>query len=285
MKLTRALITAAGRDDERLPLQRLVDRDGHPKTALQIIVEEALAAGAHEIAIVVRPGDEAAFRAAAGDGASRLELIPQPEPRGYGHAIRCARSFLADEPFLHLVGDHLPVSDAAGRCAEQLVAVAEAEDCAVSAVQATREHMLPLFGAVGGRRVAGSRDLYEVDTVIEKPTPTRAEQDLLVPGLRAGHYLCFFGMHVLTPTVLDLLDAAGPDGDRLLSPALAQLAGRERYLAHEVRGRRYDLGVTYGLLVAQLALGLAGRDRDELLTQLVELLARQPHDTRPQAAT
>lgn len=284
MKLKRALITAAGRDDDRLPLQRLVDRDGAPKTALQIIVEEALAAGAHEIAIVVRPGDEAAFRAAAGDGASRLELIPQHEPQGYGHAIRCARSFLADEPFLHLVGDHLPVSDTAARCAAQLVAVAEAEDCAVSAVQATREHMLPLFGAVGGRRVAGRRDLYEIETVVEKPTPTQAEQQLLVPGLRAGHYLCFFGMHVLTPAVLDLLDGLGPAGDRLLSPGLALLASRERYLAHEVSGRRYDLGVTYGLLVAQLALGLAGRDRDEVLAQLVELLARRaPPETTAQA--
>ena len=91
-------------------------------------------------------------------------------------------------------------------------------------------------------------------------------------------------MHVLTPAVLDLLDGLGPAGDRLLSPGLALLASRERYLAHEVSGRRYDLGVTYGLLVAQLALGLAGRDRDEVLAQLVELLARRaPPETTAQA--
>ena len=287
MKLTRALITAAGRDDHALPLQRLVDRDGRAQTALEIIVEEAVTAGAHEIAIVVRPGDEAAYRAAAGKSPSRLELIPQPEPKGYGHALKLGRGFVGDEPFLHLVGDHLYVSDlctpdpAGGeasvscrRCAQQLVAAAVAHDCAVSAVQSTREHMLPYFGAIGGRRVAGARGLYEVDTVIEKPTPTQAEQELIVPGLRAGHYLCFFGMHVLTPGVLDLLDSLGPAGDRLLAPALAALAGRERYLAYEVQGRRYNLGVTYGLLVAQLALGLAGKDRAEILAQLVELLAR-----------
>jgi UTP--glucose-1-phosphate uridylyltransferase len=139
--------------------------------------------------------------------------------------------------------------------------------------------MLPYFGAVGGRRVPQSRTLYEVDTVLEKPTPTQAEQELLVPGLRAGHYLCFFGMHVLTPTILDLLDGLGADGDRLLSPALAALASRERYLALEVAGSRYNLGVAYGLLVAQLALGLAGRDRADILAQLVELLARQPRGT------
>jgi UTP--glucose-1-phosphate uridylyltransferase len=276
MHVRRAIITAAGREEQRLPLQRLVDRDGTAKTALEIIVEEAVAAGAHEVGIVVRPGDEAAFRAAAGTAPSRLELIPQAEPLGYGHAIGLARAFVDDEPFLHLVGDHLCVSDTLRRCGQQLVAVAEAEQCSVSAVQPTREGMLPWFGAVGGRRVPQSRSLYEIDTVLEKPTPTQAEQELIVPGLRAGHYLCFFGMHVLTPAIFDLLAGLGDTGRRQLSPALAALAGRERYLAYEVAGSRYNLGVTYGLLVAQVALGLAGKDRAEILALLVELLARQP---------
>lgn len=285
MKITRAVITAAARDDRHLPLQQLVDRDRRTKAALAIIVEEAVAAGAHEVAIVVRPGDEAAFREAAGDAASRLELVAQDEPAGYGNAILQARDFVADEPFLHFVGDHLYVSDAeaaaeqretAPPCAAQLVAIAEAEACCVSAVQATREHMLPYFGTVGGRLVAGRRGLYEVDKVLEKPTPTLAERELIVPGLRAGHYLCFFGMHVLTPTVLELLDAAGPDGQRQLTPALTAVAQRERYLAAELAGRRYNLGLTYGLLNAQLAIGLAGPDRAEILAQLVELLAKQP---------
>ena len=276
MHVRRAIITAAGREEQRLPLQRLVDRDGAAKTALEIIVEEAVAAGAHEVGIVVRPGDEAAFRAAAGTAPSRLELIPQAEPLGYGHAIGLAREFVDDEPFLHLVGDHLCVSDTLRRCGQQLVAVAEAEQCSVSAVQPTREGMLPWFGAVGGRRVPQSRSLYEIDTVLEKPTPTQAEQELIVPGLRAGHYLCFFGMHVLTPAIFDLLAGLGDAGRRQLSPALAALAGRERYLAYEVAGSRYNLGVTYGLLVAQVAVGLAGKDRAEILALLVELLARQP---------
>ena len=218
--------------------------------------------------------------AGARTNASRLELIPQPTPLGYGHAIKCARQFVADQPFLHLVGDHVYVSDLTGResprrCVQQLVAVAEAENCAVSAVQPTRESMLPYFGTVGGRRVAGAHGLYEIENVVEKPTPTQAEQELIVPGLRAGHYLCFFGMHVLTPGVFDLLDTLGETGDRQLSPALAKLADRERYLAFEVRGSRYNLGMHYGLLVAQLALGLAGKDRAEILAQVVELLARQ----------
>ena len=285
MRLKRAVITAAGRDEARLPLQRLVDRDGTTKTALEIIVEEAVAAGAEEVAVVVRPGDEAAFRAAAGNAPSRLALIPQAEPLGYGNAVKTAREFVGDEPFLHLVGDHLYVStraDGAGRgpgqvvrCARQLVEVAEAEACAVSAVQPTRENMLPYFGTVGGRLVPQRKGLYEVEAVIEKPTPTQAEQELIVPGLRAGHYLCFFGMHVLTPAIYPILDSLGDAGDRQLSAALARLASQERYLAYEIEGSRSNLGVTYGLLLAQLALGLSGKDRAEILAQLVDLLARQ----------
>jgi hypothetical protein len=87
-----------------------------------------------------------------------------------------------------------------------LVEVAETEACAVSAVQPTRERLLPMFGAVGGRPIPGRKGLYRVTTVIEKPTPTEAEQRLVVPGMRAGHYLCFFGMHVLTPAVMHLLE-------------------------------------------------------------------------------
>jgi len=85
------------------------------------------------------------------------------------------------------------------------VELAEAEACSVSAVQATRESLLPQFGAVGGQPVAGREDLYRIDTVIEKPTPTEAEQRLIVPGLRSGHYFCFFGLHALTPAVMDIL--------------------------------------------------------------------------------
>ena len=81
-----------------------------------------------------------------------------------------------------------------------------------------------------------------MEDVVEKPTPTEAEQQLIVPGLRAGHYLCFFGMHVLTPSVMDMLGevrAAAKEGARVhLSAALARLANNERYLACELNGRR-----------------------------------------------
>jgi len=279
VNIRKAVITAAGRNQRTLPVQLLIDRDGAEKSVLQILVEEALSAGVEDIAVVVAPGDQAPYAKSASGHAGRLCFISQEQPLGYGHAVYCARDFVGDAPFLHLVGDHLHVSRDDESCARQLVTVAQAEDCAVSAVQATRENLLPYYGVVGGRRVPGRKDLYLVETVAEKPTPTEAELRLIVPGLRAGHYLCFFGMHVLTPTVMEILAQqvadAGERGGVTLSAALAVLAAREKYLALEERAWRYDVGVKYGLLIAQLALALSGQDREDVLARLLELVAQR----------
>ena len=274
MKVTKAVITAAGKNQRMLPLQTLVDRDGVSKSALAILAEEITAAGIGEIAVIVCPGDEAAYAAAAGPLARQMRFIAQTETLGYGHAVHCAAEFTGDDPFLLTVGDHLYTSRAEKSCTAQLLETAEAGKCSVSAVQATHESKLPYYGCIGGRRVQGSERLYEVETVVEKPTPTEAEQKLVVPGLRAGNYLCFFGMHALTPSVMEILGRQMTEGRADLSAALAETARRERYLAHELQGRRHDIDLHYGLLSTQLALGLAGKDRDEVLSLLVELLAQ-----------
>ncbi len=276
MRIRKVLVTAANPRQRTLPLQTLIDQAGETKSALQVVLEEAAGSGIEEFGVVVCPGDERAFAEACGDLRSRVRFIVQDTSRGYGHAVLCGQQFVGDEPFLHLVGDHLHVSNSPASCARQLIDVATAENASVSAVQPTRESQLTSFGAVGGRLVGGARPLYQVEAVIEKPTPTLAEQQLIVPGLRAGLYLCFFGMHVLEPEIFAILgdqQAAAPSQTLGLSPALHALAARRRYLAFAVAGRRFDIGAPYGLLFAQMALSLAGRDRDRVLTQLVELLA------------
>jgi UTP--glucose-1-phosphate uridylyltransferase len=276
MRIRKALVTAANPRQRTLPLQTLVDRDGETKPALQIILAEAAEAGIEEFGLVVCPGDEANYHAACGPFQSQVRFIVQPEPRGYGDAILRGREFCAGEAFLHLVGDHLHVSQTAIGCARQLIDVAATVGGPVSAVQPTHESLLTSYGTVGGKLTGGDQPLYHIETIIEKPTPTLAEQQLIVPGLRAGYYLCFFGLHVFDAEIFTLLaeqQAAAPDRSLGLSPALHAMAARRRYLALTVAGRRYDIGARYGLLLAQLALSLAGRDRDLVLTQIVELLA------------
>jgi len=276
MFVRKAIITAAAQSQRALPLQTLIDSGGNKKSLLQILIEQSVAAGVEEIAVVVWPGDEASYAQSAGPHAGSVHFIPQHEPRGYAQALYCARAFTGNDPFLHMVGDHLYVSTAPQPSAQRLVDLAQKERCSVSGVQPTRESLLSRYGTVGGRRVPPRSDLYRVDTVIEKPTPTEAEQRLLIPGIRTGYYLCFFGIHVLTPAVMEILGRMLPASSGkpvTLVDALAELARQEQYLAVEDDGRRYDLGVPYGLLIAQLALALNGRDRNAILTQMLELLA------------
>jgi UTP--glucose-1-phosphate uridylyltransferase len=281
----------------------LVDRDGLTKPVLQIIAEEALESGIEEICVVTAPGDEAVYRShfrnyAANlsstykgadraeeqlrrlvDLEQRLRFVAQPEPEGYGHAVWCARSFVRDEPFLLLLSDHLYLSSEKRRCARQLIELAAAENCSVSAVQATREHLIHQYGTLTGRRLPQHPEIYTIDEIVEKPNPTLAELRLGVAGLRAGHYLCFFGMHVLTSVVFHLLEELVRDnvrelGQIQLTTALNTLAQEERYLALETRGSRFNLGVKYGVVEAQIALALGGADRERILELLLESIIR-----------
>jgi UTP--glucose-1-phosphate uridylyltransferase len=91
-----------------------------------------------------------------------------------------------------------------------------------------------------------------------------------------GYYLCFFGMHVLTPLIFQILEKhlqGNTSGNVLLTPALQELSTQDKYLALEVKGNRYDISKRFGLLQAQISLGLAGQAHDQTLTTIVESLA------------
>ncbi|MSR59421.1 MAG: nucleotidyl transferase [Planctomycetaceae bacterium] len=311
MQITKAVITAAGRGARQYPasdtvqkaMLPLVDSDGLTKPVLQIIADEAFDSGIEEICIVTAPGDEAYYRRhfesyAANLRSSfkgidwaeaqlkrlselerRVQFAVQPTAEGYGHAVWCAREFTGGAPFLLLLGDHVYTSRSSVRCARQLLDLAGAESCAASAVQATREHLIHQYGTVAGKRLSDRPEVWVIDEIIEKPTPTLAELRLQVPGLRAGHYLCFFGMHVLTPAVFELLGDLVERGQReggqiQLTTALCALARREKYLALETRGARHNLGVKFGVVEAQIALALAGADRERMLSLLLESVAK-----------
>jgi UTP--glucose-1-phosphate uridylyltransferase len=317
-RVRKAVITAAGRGTRQYPASStvqkemfpLVDVDGLTKPTIQIIAEEALGAGIEEICIVTSPGDEEMYHrhfrglseellpAFAGkewalresEQLSRLEqalsYVAQPTPEGFGHAVYCAKDWVGDEPFLLLLGDHVYVSTAADgrRCARQVVEAYEQSGRTVSAVKRTPERLLHLFGTVRGEPVAvmgaDASDIYRVTAMVEKPSVERAQAELCTPGVPAGEYLCFFGMHVFTPVIFDCLDYnitnhIREKGEYQLTSAQALLAEREEYLAHETRGERYDMGVPFGLVETQLALALNSPMREEMVAALVRILADQ----------
>jgi len=274
MKLRKAVLTAAAPEQSKLPLQNIIDKDGIKKSVLEILVEEVVKAGITNICIVIQPNNEKTYSQVLGQYAHYVKFVHQEKALGYGHALYCAKDFVGNEFFLHLVGDHLYLNRNDESCAQQLVDFAMTHECAVSTVQATRESLIPNFGVVGGVAHQKLNSVYKINKVIEKPTPTIAEQELLVPGLRNGHYLCFFGMHVLSPSVLNILGnelQKNPENKINLSFALNILAQTEQYLALEKNDLRFDMGNKYGLLKAQLALALNGKDRDLVLTEILEL--------------
>ena len=308
MRIKKAVITAAARGERLYPvadtIQKamlpVVDIDGLHKPVIQIIIEEAFASGIEEICIVCAPGDGQRYIDAftslrdnlvksfksvdwAKEEAekihqllSRIQFAEQQEARGYGHAVYCAKEFVNNEPFLLLLGDYLYVSYLSQkRCAAQLIDLATKEACSVSAVNPTIEHQIHRYGTLTGKHLPNSEGIYQIEKLIEKPSLSTAELELQTPGLRAGYYLCFFGIHVFTPLVFELLEKEiKKDGANiLLTPVLQNLAVTEKYLALEVKGKRYDLSRKHGLLRAQIALGLAGDAHDETLTTIVELLA------------
>lgn len=308
----KAVITAAGRGTRMFPATRsiqkemmpLVDRDGVAKPTLQIIVEECLASGIEDICVVVSPGGAEPFRRhfarltdverdafrgkewalAQADALRRLEeritYVEQPTPEGYGHAVYQAREFVGDEPFLLLLGDHVYISGNRKRCARQVIDTYSLVQCAVSGVQQTPDDKLHLFGTVAGSRLGQSDPpTYEVARIVEKPTIDHAAEHLQTPGVKRGYYLCFFGMHVLPPSLFDCLEhhIAGDirqGGEIQLTSSLEMLRQRERYVAVETFGERLDMGVPLGYVETQLALALSGVDREEVLATLLRHVAR-----------
>lgn len=317
MKIKKAVITAAARGERLYPVADtvqkamlpVVDVDGLDKPILQVIAEEAFSSGIEEVCVVCAPGDGPRYIEAfkslhtnllqsykgvdwAKEEAekidnliSRLHFTEQKEPLGYGHAVYCAKEFVNKEPFLLLLGDYLYVSSIKGkRCAQQLIDLAVQENCAVSAVNPTVEHLIGKYGTLTGKHLSGTPGVYLIDKIIEKPSLSIAELELQTPGLRIGYYLCFFGMHVLTPVVFNILEKhmRTSNGNTLLTPALQELSAMDKYLALEVKGSRYDISKRFGWLQAQLALGMAGQAHSQTLSSIVETLAeanaRKGHD-------
>ncbi|HEX7505121.1 MAG TPA: UTP--glucose-1-phosphate uridylyltransferase [Polyangia bacterium] len=277
MKIQKAVIPMAGPTHRDLPLQHVTTGDGCTRHVAALQIDELLAAGLRQVALVTAPNTGPFFDGLQRQFGGAIVRLEQADSLGFGDAILCAESWVGDEPFVVQVCDHVFVTQVAESCTAQLVAVATQEECSVSAVLATPESQLPYFGVVGGFRVANSAGLYSVSTVIEKPTPTVAEEQCMIPGLRQGTYLALFGTHALTSRVFSILrdqKRTMAKGDKLgLTEALAVLATREKYLAQEVRGLRLDLEGPFGLLRAQLALALHGPRRDEVLEILLEEVA------------
>ena len=248
----KALIPAAGHGTRFLPVTRVVPKEMLPvgsKPAIQLIVEEALAAGADEVVIVSSPEKEIIRRYFDGDPAlaTRIRWACQTEQKGLGHAVLQGAPLLADEkePILVLLGDAL-VSGEAPSAAMAAISRSLANASVVGLEEVPLEKV-SRYGIVRGEPIRKSGTLAasaegsvdRLDDLVEKPAPEAAPSRLAI----AGRYL-------LDPAVFDLLatQTPGHGGEIQLTDAIRRLLADKPVYGYRYPGRRHDIGNPAGYL-------------------------------------
>lgn len=282
MKVRKAIIPAAGLGTRFLPATKAQPKEMLPivdKPTLQYIIEESVASGIEEILIITgrnKKSIEDHF-----DKSIELELvlekggkddllemvreitdmvnihyIRQKEPKGLGHAIYCARSFIGNEPFAVLLGDD--IVDAEDPCIGQLMRVYEEKQASVLGVQEVPMEDVSKYGIVDGQKIAS--DLYTVDSLVEKPDMNESPSNVGV-----------LGRYVISPEIFEILENTEPGkgGEIQLTDALKELATKEKMTAYVFKGKRYDVGDKLGFLKATVEFALM---RDELGSEFMDYL-------------
>jgi len=194
-----------------------------------------------------------------------IHYIRQKEPKGLGHAISCARSFIGDEPFAVILGDDIVVSEEP--CLKQLMDVYESHpNSSIIGVQEVNRADVSKYGIVDPNEQLEDH-LYSINTLVEKPSIEEAPSNLAIQG-----------RYILQPEIFSILETIEPGaGDEIqLTDALRKLSEKQRLLAYFFEGNRYDVGDKLGFIKATLELGLKREGlKEDLLIYLEELMDRQ----------
>jgi UTP--glucose-1-phosphate uridylyltransferase len=281
LPVKKALIPLAGAGHAALSLQTVLGADGRPVTVLVHQINELLAAGVDQIGLIVSASARELTAGVVKPFGDRIVWIAQDEARGFGDALWHARNWVAGEPVVVEVCDHLFLSSSDQSCVAQVVTAWQAGGASVCAIQRIRESEVSRVGVVAGKRLDRSPDTYQLEAFLEKPSLTKAELLPHVAGLGSSEYLCSAGLFVLAPSffaVLDDVRRRGADQLRWLAPALTELMAHETLYGLEYQGRRINLEEPFGLLRAQVAMGLGSPDRDRVLALLLEESIRTTRD-------
>jgi UTP--glucose-1-phosphate uridylyltransferase len=267
-RIRKAVFPVAGLGSRFLPATKASPKEMLPvvdKPLIQYAVEEAAAAGITDLIFItgrnkraiedhfdLNPELESALqkkpklREVANSvlpAGCRCIYIRQAEPLGLGHAVLCAQPAVGDEPFAVLLADDL--IDANPPTMARMAERYSAEKCSLLGVEEVPRAQTGSYGIVSPADARA--EVTPVKAIVEKPAPEKAPSTLAVVG-----------RYVLTPAIFELLAAAKPGsgGEIQLTDAIAALLDRERVLAMQIGGRRYDCGSKLGYLKATVELGL-----------------------------
>ncbi|GAA3889210.1 UTP--glucose-1-phosphate uridylyltransferase GalU [Leifsonia kafniensis] len=282
-KITKAVIPAAGLGTRFLPATKAMPKEMLPvvdKPAIQYVVEEAVAAGLHDVlmvtgrnknslenhfdrvteleALLEQKGDrERLAKVNASTDLADMHYVRQGDPLGLGHAVLRAKMHVGNEPFAVLLGDD--IIDSRDPLLDKMLFEQESRNTSVVALLEVDPSQIHLYGAAA-IEVTDDPDVVRITGLVEKPSAADAPSNLAI-----------IGRYVLRPEVFEVLEHTKPGkGNEIqLTDALQEMAVTPETTGGVYgvifRGRRYDTGdrVDYIKAIVQLAV-----DRDDLRDQL-----------------
>lgn len=282
-KIKKAIIPAAGLGTRFLPATKAQPKEMLPivdKPTIQYIIEEAIDSGIEEILIITGRSKkciedhfdksvELELELSKAGKDELLELvrdisdmvdihyIRQKEPKGLGHAIHCAKTFVGEEPFAILLGDDI-VYNNEKPCLKQLIDCYDEYKTSILGVQTVPEENVCKYGIVDGIEIEDR--VCKVKGLVEKPNAEEAPSNVAI-----------LGRYIVTPKIFEILERTKPGkGNEIqLTDALLELINEEAMYAYNFEGRRYDVGDKQGFLEATVEYALR---REELREGFTEYL-------------
>ncbi|MFD7525284.1 UTP--glucose-1-phosphate uridylyltransferase GalU [Paenibacillus chitinolyticus] len=275
MTIKKAIIPAAGLGTRFLPATKAQPKEMLPivdKPTIQYIVEEAIASGIEDILIISGRGKRAiedhfdkSFeleetleqkgkiedlkQIQAISNLANIHYVRQKEPKGLGHAILCAKSFIGQEPFAVLLGDDIVQAETP--CTAQLIEVYEKYKSTVVGVQWVADKDVNKYGIVDAGKEIIDRHVIPVRSLVEKPQPSEAPSNYAI-----------MGRYILTPEIFNILETQQPGagGEIQLTDAIRKLNENQPTFAYEFEGIRYDVGDKLGFIKATIDFALQRPD-------------------------
>ncbi|WP_246942789.1 UTP--glucose-1-phosphate uridylyltransferase GalU [Bacillus pinisoli] len=280
MKIRKAVIPAAGLGTRFLPATKAQPKEMLPivdKPTIQYIVEEAVASGIEDIMIISGRGKraiedhfdksyeleevltskekwESLEQVKAISNLANIHYVRQKEPNGLGHAIYCARRFIGNEPFAVMLGDDIVLSEKP--CLLQMIDVFNRYQTSVIGGQLVPDQDVSKYGIVDYNKYELERNLYKVDTLVEKPAVHDAPSNFAI-----------MGRYILRPEIFEILEKLPPGagGEVQLTDAICKLTEKQAVYAYNFDGTRYDVGDKFGFIKATIDFALKRDDlRDEV---------------------
>ena len=287
MKVRKAIIPAAGMGTRVLPASKAVPKEMLnivDKPAIQYIVEEAFASGIEEILVITNRNKGAiedhfdhAFELEAkleGNESKKkiyedvmacsnfgnIYFLRHKETKGLGHAVLCAKNFIGNEPFAVLYGDDVILSDVPAT--KQLCNAYEKYGKGVVGVKEVPGLAITKYCSLKTEHIEDN--CYNCTDMIEKPKPEEIMGNFSI-----------LGRVVLPPEIFDILEETplGAGNELQLTDAMKTLAQTSGVVAVEYEGKRYDMGNKFGILEANIEVGLKHPETKAELKDYIKKIA------------